>query len=129
MSHTEVIFTLGIVASDCMSLRQRPPVPMQPTVIVSLAAKPFAVAEYPAVIAPAAAMPSDSNRSRREMGIGTFSVFPRQRKTKYVLEMLGPADAVGQEIGVQRRDVPNVKTFACRYKRRVRKIHRNIRVF
>src|SRR5437763_9493510 len=111
MSHTAIIFTPGIVASDCISRRQRPPVPMQPTVIVSLAAKPFAVAVYPAVIAPAAAMLNDSNKSRREMGIGTFTVFPRQLKRKYVLETLGPADAVDQEIGVERRDVPNVKTF------------------
>ena len=63
MSQTAAIFTPGIVASDCISLRQRPPVPMQPTVIVSLAAKPLAVAVYPAVIAPAAATPSDSSIS------------------------------------------------------------------
>ena len=39
MSQTAAIFTPGIVASDCISRRQRPPVPMQPTLIVFVGGK------------------------------------------------------------------------------------------
>ena len=43
-SHTAAIRTPGTSASARINCWQRPPVPMQPTLIVSLAAKPRAVA-------------------------------------------------------------------------------------
>src|SRR5688572_134138 len=65
MSQTAVMRTLGIVARDFMRCRQRPPVPMQPTLSVSLAPRTFR-----AGTANVPAMAADFRNERREMFAG-----------------------------------------------------------
>src|SRR5262249_38054172 len=70
-SQTAAIRTLGMPASECIRWRQRPPVPTQPTLSVSLAPSTFA-AGTPRAASPAApaAAPRKEGRGGRGRGGG-----------------------------------------------------------
>ena len=69
MSQTAAMRTLGIVASDFMRVRQRPPVPMQPTLSVSLAEREARTAGAPIAVSAAVAA-EVFRKERRERDIG-----------------------------------------------------------
>src|SRR5271167_4440717 len=76
MSQTAAMRTLGIVASDFMRVRQRPPVPMQPTLSVSLGEREASTAGAPIAVSAAAVADVFRNERRdtsleRDMEVGS----------------------------------------------------------
>src|SRR5229473_3036924 len=65
MSQTAAMRTFGILASDCIKVRQRPPVPMQPTLSVSFAPSAL-TAGIPNAASPAATPAEVFSMERRE---------------------------------------------------------------
>src|SRR5579872_7235272 len=77
MSQTAAIRTLGICASDFIKNRHRPPVPMQATLSVSLAANPKADSVASPANNPAEAAPDAWRKSRRPIKVGPLEELNR----------------------------------------------------
>src|SRR3954454_7696034 len=90
MSQTAAMRTFGTCASDFMSARQRPPVPIRPTLSVSLAPRAFA-AGAPNAASPAAAPAEDFRNDRRDGSRGGVIVGESRRVV--------PATGVGERFG------------------------------